>query len=90
MRRGAREACQGSGLWISSESFKVEVRLALELVCAVAGADSYSQGVDAGFCYEFSSLLRVGERCVSGIYLDVVFYAGELTRARLLRTTPLL
>ena len=53
------------------ETFKVEVWLAFEFICAVAGPDSYSQGVNTGFFYEFRSFLRNGESCISGIYIDV-------------------
>ena len=48
------------------ETFKVEVWLAFEFICAVAGPDSYSQGVNTGFFYEFRSFLRNGECSIPG------------------------
>ena len=56
---------------------KVKFRFAFKFICAVAGADSNSKGVNAGAFYKFNSLVGVGVGSVFGVYFNCVFNTGK-------------
>ena len=49
-----------------------------ELICAMAGSDSDSQGIDTSTADEFFHFFRTGVGCFMSGYFDIVFNAGQL------------
>ena len=61
------------------QNVKTQLRLlaGLKLVGAVAGADGDGQGVHTGAVYEILNLFRAGVALVTGLYLYIIFHAGQ-------------
>ena len=70
-----REAGQQVGDFF--EAGKIKFRFAFKFICAVAGADCNSKGINAGAFYKFNSLVGVGVGCVFGVYFNSVFNTGK-------------
>ena len=64
------------------QSFKIKIRLAFELVRAVAGSDCDCKGVNTGLLYELRCFVRVCEGCRTRVNFNIVLNARKLAEFR--------
>ena len=75
----------GNSLLDFLDDVEVQALFALEFISAVAGADGGRERIAAGSLHEFDRFLRIRQRGVAFVDLDVLFDTAELARARLRR-----
>ena len=85
LRNGGRtvendgESRKPLGYFFKNVEAKLRLGARLELVCAVAGTDSYGKGIAACAAYELFNLFGSGVGRILCLYLYFVFYTGQST-----------